>query len=124
MINVLFVEDSETVWKEVTEFFKDGEINIEVAETSQKGAELLKTNSYDLVILDYHLPDMTGLDLLRTMKEEGQEVQVPIIMLTSEMEERGTEIKDLNVVTWLIKPVELTRLKYMIPKAIAHYKGS
>ena len=124
MIKVLFIEDSEAVWREFTEFFNDGSINIEVAEAAPEAAELLKTKTYDLIILDYHLPGMTGMDLLRSLKDEGRGVKAPIIMLTSEMEERGTEIKDLNVVSWLVKPVEPIRLKHMIPKAIAHHKSS
>src|ERR1700733_4785186 len=52
--------------------------------TIEKGApalDFLQKNKVDCILLDYQLPDMTGLDFLKKLKNDG-DIKIPIIMLT------------------------------------------
>lgn len=56
--------------KDVIPFFKDASV------------------MYDLVLLDYHMPGQTGLEILKQMKEEGITLQAPLLVLTGQGDER------------------------------------
>ena len=122
MRKVLLVEDSEQFRIETVEALNDGgSFEITEAADGDEGLDFLLNNQYDLVILDYHLPKMTGIDILRKLKSMGKDTNCPVIMLTSEVEERGSEIKDLNVISWVIKPLNRARFSDLVDQVIDYY---
>lgn len=52
------------------------------AETAEQALELFRSEHPDTILLDYHLPDMSGLDFLQTLAQETGEPTLPVIMLT------------------------------------------
>ena len=119
MKNLLLVEDSVDLCQQVIESLaKEGRFKTDVANTANEAREKLTSNVYDVLILDYHLPDSKGLDIIRQLKDEGKSVQCPIIMLTTESEEQGSEVKDLNVICWCLKPVSMPRLVDLIDQVV------
>ena len=57
------------------------DIQIEVVDCGVRCLERLATGSFDLLLLDNHLPDMNGLDVLIRLRTEGR--QLPVVMVTS-----------------------------------------
>ena len=121
MKKILIVEDAIEIRNELLNTLSTGDNELHEAEDGAKAYDLLKSNSYDVLILDYHLPDTTGIDLLRKLEDEGRKLQYPIIMLTSEPESPGSEIKDLNVVSWVLKPIDHERFIDLIDQVIDFY---
>ena len=79
---ILYVEDEESFANVVKFALEDHHgHSVDVAETGEEGIEKLKTNHYDLVFLDYLLPGITGLDVLRWMKDNH--VDIPVVILTA-----------------------------------------
>ena len=75
--------DDDRLWREaVVALLRAEGFEIEVAEDGQRGLELLDRSEPLLVILDVHLPRLSGVDLLRELRRRGQ--QVPILMVSSE----------------------------------------
>lgn len=60
---------------------------IQDAETGEEGLALCRKYSYDCLLLDYNLPDMSGLEILEELANENGELGTPVVMLTGE----GTE---------------------------------
>ncbi|MDX8380365.1 MAG: response regulator [Gallionella sp.] len=60
----------------------DFEFDLAEAETGQEGVQFTQTKKPDCVLLDYHLPDMNGLEFLAALKNELGEITVPVMMLT------------------------------------------
>lgn len=54
-----------------------------MAGTGGQGLEALRTGAFDCMILDLNLPDMTSLDLLRTLARERGRVDLPVIIHTA-----------------------------------------
>ncbi|SMF11489.1 response regulator [Pseudobacteriovorax antillogorgiicola] len=122
MKKVLVVEDSESFRKEtIATLETENKFEITEAKDGSEGFDFLMNQSYDLVILDYHLPQMTGVEILRKLKDNGRSTNCPVIMLTSEYEERGSEIKQLNVVSWVIKPINQKRFKDLVDQVLDYY---
>ena len=122
MKKLLIVEDSDDSREQVTEAL--GEIeNLSISEVrdSKEGYDKLIQEAFDIIVLDYHLPAMTGIEMLRRLANDGHAVSCPVIMLSTEMEERGSEIKKLNVVTWVIKPFNKERIKDIVLHVLDSY---
>jgi DNA-binding LytR/AlgR family response regulator len=85
-----------------------------VAECSDaiEATEQLNNNSVDLVLLDIEMPEMTGLELIKTMGRNR-----PLIIFTTAKADYAVEAFELNVIDYLIKPIELPRFKQAIDKA-------
>ena len=64
----------------------DAAFSLTCVESAQAGLEALDANSYDLVLLDYYLPDMDGLAFLEAKQQRGY--GAPVIMLTAFGQER------------------------------------
>ncbi|MBN2621497.1 diguanylate cyclase [candidate division WOR-3 bacterium] len=84
-INILLVEDDEDdyiITKEMLEEITEIKFKLERARTYTAGLEFLMASNYDVCLLDYHLGEKTGLDLLRAAIEQG--CTLPVILLTGQ----------------------------------------
>jgi CheY-like chemotaxis protein len=124
MKSILVIDDSEVIRDEiVTLLAKNKSYAITTACDGEEGYQALRDEKahYDLVILDYHMPGMTGIDILRKLKSENVVMKSPVILLTSEIEVRGSEIKDLNIIAWAIKPIEHSRFEALVEKIFNYF---
>jgi diguanylate cyclase (GGDEF)-like protein/PAS domain S-box-containing protein len=88
------------------------------AGTGKKALEILRSRTFALMLLDLQLPDLTGLQLLRQLASEGQ--NVPTILFTAHGSEQvAVDAFHLGVQDYLIKPVEPDRLNEAISRALA-----
>ena len=70
----------------------------------------MRTQSPDVVILDVHLPDLSGLDALRRIRE--LDAKVPVIFITGHgTTETAIEATKLGAFDYLFKPLELAELR-------------
>lgn len=117
MRRVLVVEDAESVRKGILDALRGiKDLEVTEAEDGNRGYELLQKQSqaYDLVLMDYQMPGMTGIDILRSLRDKGRALSCPVVMITTEFESRGSEAKDLNIVAWIIKPISKARLEQLV----------
>ncbi|MDF2448440.1 MAG: DNA-binding response regulator [Bacteroidota bacterium] len=71
----------------------------------------LKSNHIDLIFLDIEMPGMTGIELIKNLKQR------PIIILISSKKEYAVEAFELNVADYILKPVSLARFMVAVEKA-------
>jgi DNA-binding response OmpR family regulator len=82
-IHPIILIDDDRAWSEAAVALLRGEgFEVETARDGQHGLELLDRSLPVLIILDVHLPRLSGFDLLRELRRRGQ--QVPILMVSSE----------------------------------------
>lgn len=80
MGKLLLVEDDESLVNELKQWLETEKHMVDCASTGQNAMDYLRVGSYDLVILDWILPDTTGLDLLQKLRAKG--AATPVLMLT------------------------------------------
>jgi two-component system copper resistance phosphate regulon response regulator CusR len=81
-MKILVVEDDRTVGQYVKRGLEEQRFHADLAEDGLEGLRLASGGSYDLIILDLRLPEMTGLEVLRTLRDRG--ATVPILVLTAQ----------------------------------------
>ncbi|SMF76805.1 response regulator [Pseudobacteriovorax antillogorgiicola] len=113
MKKILIIDDSLEVRRQLKVILtRDYEIH--EAESAEEGMTYLQNHPHpDLVFLDYHMPGLTGLEMLRKLADNKM-LRFPVVMLTTEFEVFGSEIKDLNIITWLVKPISNQRVKTLV----------
>ncbi len=81
------------------------------ANSGHDGLQLLSNQKFDLLLLDYHLPDMTGHALMEINSQK-----VPIIMITSEKEFASTAYDYEEIIDFLVKPLNFDRFSKAIER--------
>lgn len=79
-------------------------------------AEYLRRTPVDLLFLDIHMPDITGMDLVRSLTEK------PLLIFTTAYKHFACEGFDLDAVDYLLKPISYERFCKAIHKADSHYR--
>lgn len=83
--NVLVVEDGTVNQKVARRMIDRLGLRCDMADTGARALALIANQSYDLVLMDCNLPDMTGFDLTRRIRElEGEVVHLPIVAMTAD----------------------------------------
>ncbi len=81
MIKVLMVDDNTEHINLCAEYLPKDEFQLEPALTAGEALEKLKDSGFDIIVLDYALPDMNGIELMKKIKPLG--LRVPIIMVSA-----------------------------------------
>ncbi len=122
MSNILYIDDEISALKAISAILKKEGYNVFTATTAEEGMEILKNEHIDCILLDYILPGMDGIDLLRWLRLS--EISIPVIMLTAYGTiEKAVEAMKLGAYHYLIKPVDTQLLVDVIKEAIEKSKG-
>ena len=81
-INILLIEDDDTVRKAIKRILEDDGYNVITAEDGTQLAEVLDDQPLDLIVLDIGLPWINGLELARLMKENTDLKDIPLIFVS------------------------------------------
>ena len=87
----------------------------------REGIELLQANSVDLAIIDVHMPDVSGIDVARAIRQQGREV--PIILISSDDHpDVLSACESAGVKVFLPKPLDPEKLLGMIDHTLALHR--
>jgi DNA-binding NtrC family response regulator len=90
--------------------------DIQVAHSVAQGQELLNHREFDVALLDLHLPDGSGIELLKRMVEDGSLTDV--VMLTGDRDiTTAVEVMKLGASDYLVKPIPIAELEVSVAKA-------
>lgn len=93
MINILLVEDDPVIGRALSMSLPYRGFQVTVSGTIQKGWEFFRSGSFDLALLDVQLPDGSGFELCRRIREENPDF--PIVMITAKTDE-SSAVKGLQ----------------------------
>jgi two-component system phosphate regulon response regulator PhoB len=86
-LTLLIIEDEEAIRDMLRFSLSNSEFNLIDAENTSKAMRILSQHTPDLIILDWMLPDMSGIDFIKQIKKQEILNEIPIIMLTAKAEE-------------------------------------
>ena len=102
---VLVVDDDELAAKAVSRVIEKQGYTVLTAYSGRKGLEVLVKQAVDVIVLDVMMPEMTGLEVCRELRQDGRFSDLPVILLTGcdDFETRAAGMK-LGVSEFLCKP--------------------
>ncbi|MEK7306546.1 MAG: chemotaxis response regulator CheY [Nitrospirota bacterium] len=117
-MKILIVDDFSTMRRIVRNILKQlGYSNIEEAEDGSVALTKLKLNMYGLVIADWNMPNMTGIELLKNMRSDSALKDIPVLMVTAEAKQENVIAAiQSGVNNYIVKPFTAEVLKEKIDK--------
>jgi two-component system chemotaxis response regulator CheY len=115
-ISVLVVDDSLTSLKYITKILNDlGIDQITKANDGKQAFELINSHYFDLIVTDFNMPEMDGLQLTASIRSESDQKTIPILMVTSEQNKsRLAAVKQAGVSAIIDKPFEPASIRNLI----------
>jgi two-component system chemotaxis response regulator CheY len=106
-IRFLVVDDMISTRRTIRNMLRQlGYVRIIEAEDGLEAWERLTTAEIDIAIVDWNMPRMTGVELLRKARADGRFAKIPFIMVTAEVDESTiAEAAETEVDAYIIKPL-------------------
>lgn len=128
MSRILIVEDDPSLVELLRYNLETEGFDVSVARDGDGGMEAINTDDPDLVVLDWMLPNMSGIEICRQMRQRTATRTTPVIMLTAKGEEsdrvRGLETGADDYIVKPFSPAELTaRIKAVLRRAHPEQAG-
>ncbi len=105
-MKILVVDDFATMRRIIKNILRQlGYKNIEEADDGATALPILKSQHFDLIISDWNMPQMSGLELLKTVRADDQIKDTPFLMVTAEAQKENViEAVKAKVSNYIIKP--------------------
>ena len=121
-MNVLIVDDYKTMLRIIRNLLK--QIDFENVEEASDGVEALaklQAGNFDLIISDWNMEPMTGLQLLQHVRADPKLKSTPFIMVTAESKTENVIVaKQAGVSNYIVKPFNAETLRAKIQKVLGH----
>jgi two-component system chemotaxis response regulator CheY len=118
---VLIVDDYKTMLKIIRNLLKQlGFSNVDEAMDGSAALQKIRSKNYGLIISDWNMEPMSGLQLLKEVRLDVKVKDVPFIMVTAESKsENIIAAKDAGVSNYIVKPFTAATLKSKIDTVLA-----
>lgn len=118
---VLVVDDDDPIRNMVVRMlqFANGELQVSDAIDGQSGLECLEKDDFDLLIIDYTMPGMSGVEVIQALRKLPRNAAIPAIMLTARSENHHlVESLEGGASYFLAKPFEPQELLDIVGEAL------
>ena len=122
-MQVLIVDDYKTMLRIIRNLLKQlGFNNVDEATDGSMALEMAKAGSYGLIISDWNMEPMTGLQLLREVRADAKLKPTPFIMITAESKsENVIAAKEAGVSNYIVKPFNAETLKAKMVSVLGEF---
>lgn len=119
-LTILYVEDEEEIRNNIYKVLKMLSNNVFMAPNAKDAIEVYKNNKIDIIISDINMPEISGIELIKIIREKNK--YIPVILLTAHTETNLLlDATKLKLSDYLLKPINLNDLKNALNKAIDDY---
>lgn len=121
-VRILLIEDDPAFARIIENFLGRKNFEVQTVQDLKEASACIGTEDHQLVLLDYHLPDGTGFDFIKTMTEAG--MKTPVVMMTGFHDIR-TAVKAIHMGArnYITKPVNPEELLMVITEALEDKKS-
>ena len=114
-LSILIIDDEEVQRESVGSYLKKREYDIYTAENGEKGIDYILKNIVDVVLTDFRMPGLNGLELLKKIKEINPEIDVVVITAFGNVQD-AVEIMKSGAYDYLTKPIDLDELESLLER--------
>jgi two-component system chemotaxis response regulator CheY len=119
MTKILAVDDSTSMRQMVSFTLKSAGFEVDEAADGEEAFNIAKTQSYDVVISDVHMPKMDGISLVKHLRQLPDYKFVPILILTTDASsDMKAEGKSAGATGWIVKPFDPEKLVATVKRVI------
>lgn len=120
-IKILIVDDYKTMLRIIRNVLRQiGLVNVDEANDGAEALSMLRQADYGLVISDWNMQPMTGLELLQQVRADQRLSRLPFIMVTAESKvENIVAAKQAGVSNYVVKPFSAETLRAKIDSVFA-----
>ena len=116
---VLVVEDDPDVARILCMLLERAGYRVELAESGELALTALQQHRYAAITLDLMLPDISGLEIVRRLRQRAETLHLPIIVVSAKMEEGRLAMNgDFSDIEWLAKPIDDRHLLSVLERVI------
>lgn len=118
---ILVVDDMASMRGVICALLKNlGHTNLEQAEDGSQALNKLRTDDYDLVISDWNMPKISGIELLKEIRKDEKLRKIPVLLVTAETKlENIKEAIQSGVTDFIVKPFTQQSLDTKLSKVWA-----
>ncbi len=120
---ILVIDDESRMCDSLAELLGGSGYKVQTTQSAPAAVELLKQEPFDLVITDIKMPELTGLDILKVVKEIDSETIVILMTGYASLESALEAIKN-GAFEYLLKPVEFTQLEISVRRGLEKREAS
>jgi DNA-binding NtrC family response regulator len=113
---ILVADDELGIREFLYELFKD-EYNVLLAENGNIAIRLVETEMPDVVLIDMRMPGLSGIEVLKILKEENYKI-IPIVITADRDIDHAVEAMKLGAYDYVVKPVDYKKLRITVRNAI------
>lgn len=118
---MLYIEDNLSNLRLIERILmKRPTINLISAMQGQMGLDMAYEHRPDLILLDLHLPDMTGNEVLRRLQEDSRTASIPVVVLSADANPQQVDkLLDAGARAYLTKPLDVKQLLKILEETTA-----
>lgn len=124
-MKILIVDDFSTMRRIIKNLLRDlGFQNTAEADDGTTALPILQSGNFDLLITDWNMPGMQGIDLLKHVRADQKLASLPVLMVTAEQKrEQIVEAAQAGVNGYVVKPFTAQTLKEKLEKIFQRIDG-
>lgn len=123
IMNILLVEDDSTLATSLKKNLSDEGYYTVIAETGTKALELIREFEFDLILLDWKLPDISGIDICRIIRKENTKIPIILLTILSSISNK-VEAFRIGADDYITKPFNLNELLARIKAVMRRYMNN
>jgi len=113
--HILLIDDEPAQITSIKSFLKRRDYTVSSANSGPDGINIVKDGNIDLVLTDYRMPEMSGLKVVRSIKEINPELPVVVITAFSDIKDAVQVMKE-GAFDYLSKPIQLDELETLVKR--------
>ena len=126
-MRVLAVDDNEDILNLISLIVESMGHSLELAHDGHQGLELIRSKEYDLVFLDMSMPNLTGLEVIDALVQDGIIKKQRITLFTASylgVEDIETNLRKKGVYSILPKPADIDQITDLLEKVASEVKSA
>ena len=116
-MKVLLIDDDEWIRDSLTLFFESEGCHLMALETAEEGIDALKRQAYDIIIADYRLPGMDGLEFFRQLEKSYPDI-MKILITAYRSEDVVSEADRMAIHDFINKPFSSKTIEESLSRVI------